>query len=278
MKRTKMIGLCAVAAFAFAALAGVSTASAAQFNVCAHVGKGGNYTEAACKTESLKKGKPAHKGAYEKKVGGECFAMKKGNYTESKCETESLKKGKPAHKGSYELADPSSTVTGGHAELVSAAGTIECSSSTGTQKITGAKSIVATTLFKGCETKGQKCTSFTGAKAEGEIETLTLDGALVEPHTGQASINITGADGHEAEFACVGVAYVRVSSGPLGGKITPVGSYVTSETTTFEEKVEQGLIAEFASSPTFEGAESLPSEQLGSVTASGTTDVEIAVA
>jgi len=279
MRRIKMIGLCVVAACAFAALAGASSASAASFNVCV-AAKHGNYADSACSKLAEKKGKPAPgKGKFEKAEVGSCIAQKHGNYADAACSKLAEKKGKPAPgKGKFEkVAAPGpATVAGGAAELKSAAGAITCTSSSGTEQITGGKTITATTLFKGCETKGQKCENV-GA---GEIATFQLHGVLVEPSAGKASINLTGEgkgspgpnEGkYLAEFACVGVAAVRVyaGTGPLGGKITPVNTFSTTHTTAFEELVEQGLAADFGTPGFGVGTKSFPSEQIGSVTSTG---------
>jgi len=280
MRRIKMIGLCVVAACAFAALAGASTASAASFNVCVPA-KHGNYADAACSKLAEKKGLPAPgKGKFEKAAVGSCIGQKHGNYADAACSKLAEKKGVPAPgKGKFEKVAPpaAATVAGGHAELVGAAGAIKCTASTGTESITGGKTITAKTTFTGCELKGAKCQN---TATEGEINTFKLHGVLVEPSAGKASINLTGegSDGlggpHEgtylAEFGCPPVAAVRVIKGPLGGKISPVNTFSTTHTTTFEEKVEQGLEGEFGPAG-FPPAETLtaPSEQLGSVTATG---------
>jgi hypothetical protein len=277
MRRIKMIGLCVVAACAFAALAGASTASAASFNVCVPA-KHGNYADAACSKLAEKKGAPAPgKGKFEKAAVGSCVPQKHGEWKDAACTVHGEKKGLPvAGKGKFEIvkAPGPASVVGGAAELKSAAGKITCTASSGTEQITGAKSITATTTFTGCETAGNKCSN----GAEGEIKTFQLHGVLVEPTPGKASINLTGEgkDGlgapnegkYLAEFGCV-VAAVRVEGGPLGGKISPVNSFSTTHTTAFEELVEQGLTAEFGPPGFGAGTKTFPSEQIGSVTATG---------
>jgi len=275
MKRIKVVGLCLMVACALAAVGGASSASAAQFGKCVANFKHGNYTEGNCVTVAEKKGKPDHKGTFEFEPAGACYGIKHGNFTESGCKTVAEKKGKPDHKGSFELSPlQSAVVTGGKGELRSAAGTIECSASHGTQQITGPTSLVAQTIFTGCETKGQKCQN---TATEGEIETFALDGALTEPSAGKASVKLTGTgvdgkgganEGHYlAEFGCTGVAAVRVH-GELGDNVTPTNTSGTKETTEFKESLEQGLISEFGP-PTFNPSETLtlPSEQIGNVEA-----------
>jgi hypothetical protein len=270
MKRIKMIGLCVVAACGLAALAGASTASAAKFSVCVP-SKHAVYANSTCTEVAMKKGVPSGKGKFEKVEAGTCVPAKHSVYEDAACSKVAMKKGVPSGKGKFEKAGGTAKVTGAHAELVSAAGTIECSSSSGTETFTGGKSLTAVTIFKGCETKGAKCQNTATA---GEIATFELIGKLVEPAAGKASINLTGNgnDGKKAgllaEFGCTGVAAVRVSGGPLGGKISPVNTWGTSSTTTFEKEVEQGLTAEFGPAG-FPPAETLvlPSEQIGAVTA-----------
>jgi hypothetical protein len=279
MKRIRIVALCAMALFALVAIGGTATASAASFNVCI-AKKKGNYADAACSKLAEKKGVPAPgKGKFEKAEVGSCVAQKKGNYEDGACSKLAEKKGKPApgHGKFEKVAAPGpATVAGGAAELKSAAGAITCTASTGVEQITGGKSLTAATTFTGCETLGQKCQN---TATEGEIKTFQLHGVLVEPAAGKASINLTGEgkDGlggpnegkYLAEFGCTGVAAVRVHGGPLGGKITPVNTFSTTHTTSFEAGVEQGLIADFGPPGFGAGTKELPSEQIGSVTSTG---------
>jgi len=289
MRRIKMIGLCVVAACAFAALAGASTASAAgaKFNVCV-AQKKGNYSDAACEKLAEKKGKPAPgKGTFEKKGAGECYPAKKANYADAACSKLAEKKGKPAPgKGHFEKAPtPSATVKGGAAELKSPAGSIKCTASTGTQQITGPTTLTAATTFTGCAAGGvAPCNS--AGKASGEITTYALNGALVSTGSKKAAIHLTGegkdglAGPHEgkylAEFECPAASLaVRVYGGPLGGNLNPVNVVTTTETTEFQAGIEQGLLADFGP-PGFVGAsENVPSEQIGNVVAtSGASEIE----
>ena len=120
MRHVRMLGLCLVAVFAFAAVAAAGSASAApEWGRC--VGqKDAKYTEAGCLTAAAEsKGK--YKGHYEWKAGApasvECEAKKKGNYTESACLTVAEKKGVPDHKGHYEKYGPKFTGEGGKGVL-----------------------------------------------------------------------------------------------------------------------------------------------------------------
>jgi hypothetical protein len=278
MKRIKIVGLCVMVACAFAAVSGASSASAAEFGVCI-AKKKSHYANSSCTTLPAKAGK----GGYEWEPAGACYANKKSVYTESKCETVATKKGVPDHKGGFEKAPLlSAVVSGGTGELRSAAGTIKCTSSSGFQQITGPKTLVAQTVFHGCETQGQKCQNTAN---EGEIATFELDGTLTEPAAGEASVKLTGtgsdgkggpSEGHYlAEFGCTNVAAVRVH-GELGDRVTPTNVSGTSELTTFAEGVEQGLISEFGPA-SFNPSETLtlPSEQIGTVTATTSTPGEI---
>lgn len=275
MKRIRMIGLCVVAACGLAAIGGASTASAAaKFGVCA-AAKKAVYTDSNCSIVAEKKGVPDNKGKFEFEEAGTCYPSKKAVYEDSGCTKVAEKKGLPDHKGKFEKAPlQSAVVTGGTGELVSAAGTIKCTSSTGGQQITSGTTLTAQTVFHGCETKGQKCQN---TATEGEIATFPLNGKLTEPSTGKASVKLTGtgSDGqggaHEgsylAEFGCTGVAAVRVF-GELGDNIKPVNTMTKSVTTEFVSGLEQGLISEFGPA-TFNPSETLtlPSEQIGNVTA-----------
>jgi hypothetical protein len=283
MKRIQMVGLCIVAALAFAAIAGATTASAAaKFGQCVPAKKA-VYEDSNCSKVAEKKGKPSGKGKFEFKGAGECYGTKGGVYEDSACTKVHEKKGKPDHKGKFEKVPlEKAAVTGGKGELVSPAGTIECTSSSGTQQITGPTALTAQTIFKGCETKGAKCQNTAN---EGEIATFLLNGALIEPALHKAAINLTGTgkDGlggpeegkYLAEFGCTGVAAIRVY-GKLGGNITPVNVMGTTETTEFVKGVEQGLESDFG--PPGFGAGTLtkvPSEQIGNVTATSTNKYEV---
>jgi hypothetical protein len=282
MKRMRILGLALIAVFALVALAGASSASAtAKFGECVGF-KHGKYADPNCATLFLKKGVPVAKGKFEFVGAGTCYAKKHGAYTDEGCTTFSEKKGVHVLKGKFEKASlPSAAVTGGTGELRSPAGVIACTSSSGSQQVTSPTTLVAQTIFHGCETKGQKCQNTAN---EGEIQTFALNGVLVEPSAGKASINLTGtgSDGlggaHEgqylAEFGCTGVAAVRVFE-KLGGKLSPVNVMGTKVETAFEEGVEQQLVAEFGPPGFGSGTLTLPSEQIGTVEANSATTSEV---
>src|SRR5580700_3063206 len=88
MKRTRIMGLCAVAALAAFVLSATATssASAGTYKYCA-AQKKGEYTTATCATKSAK----AKKGHFELKSVEACIAQKKGEYTTNTCTTKSAK-------------------------------------------------------------------------------------------------------------------------------------------------------------------------------------------
>lgn len=271
MKRIRILGLCLMAACAFAAVSVASSASAAEFGQCVSFKKG-NYTESGCKTVAEKKGKPDHKGSFEFEPADSCYAQKKGNFTESGCKTVAEKKGKPDHKGSFESTpSPTYTTESGPAELVTPGfGAIQCKASTGSGAIISGTQTTTQTSFTGCETDGQKCQN---TATEGNIVTFPLTGTLTEPATGVAETVLKPTSGsYLAEFGCTGVAVIR-TGGSVGGKNLPVDTTGTTTTFDFEAGVEQHLETEFSASPAFEPAETLgpfPSEQKGVFTLTGT--------
>ncbi len=274
MKRIRILGLCLLAACALAAVSMSASASAASFGKCVAFKKG-NYTESNCATVAEKHGAPSHKGHWEFEPAGSCYGTKHGNFTEAACATVAEKHGAPDHKGHFEsIAKYPYGSTGGTAELVSAAGTITCTASSGGGVIESGTFTVAQTIFTGCETKHKKCQNTAN---EGEIETFALDGNLTEPTTGAAQLVISGTfEGkYEAEFGCTEVAAVRVS-GTLGGEQSPKNVMSHTNTLLFHEGVEQNLKAEFGP-PGWPPAETLtlPSEQRADITNASAEEAEI---
>jgi hypothetical protein len=273
MKRIRILGLCLMVACAFAAVSVASSASAATFGTCFSL-KHGEYTNSNCSTKSVK----AKKGSFEFAAAGSCYSdPKKGNFTENACKTVALKKGKPSHKGSFELA-PLATIStsSGPASLSTPGfGTIECKASTGGGAIESGKVASTITKFTGCETAGAKCQN---TATEGEIDTNPLLATLTEPTAGDAQSVITPKTGtYEATFGCTGVAFIR-TFGNVGGKDSPTNTMGTSTTLTFETGKEQNLLTEFSSTPTFEPGTVLgpfPSEQAGVFTNVSSVSMEI---
>ncbi len=272
MKRIKIVALCVMVAGAFAAISGVSSASAAEFGSCV-AKKKSKYTDANCTTLSAKPGK----GHFEFEPAGVCYENKKSEYSDNTCTTKSAK----AHKGHFELSPlVKSSVVGGTGELRSELGVIKCTSSSGEQQITGPKTLVAQTIFHGCETKGHPCENV----GPGTIATFPLNGALTEPSAGKASVKLTGtgSDGlgganegkYLAEFGCETVAAIRVH-GELGDNVVPVNVQGTSEESQFVEGLEQKLVAEFGPPGFGTGTVTVASEQIGTVTATSATAGEI---
>jgi hypothetical protein len=264
MKRTRIMGLCVMAALAALALSAMaaSSASAASYKVCAAQSKG-EYTTSTCTTKSAK----AKKGKYELAEVKTCVAQKKGEYTTSSCTTKSSK----PKKGKYEKAKALGlkTATGAAAlETPSLGGTVKCTSSTGVGQITGGKTGTLQVTFKGCETKGVPCES--GATS-GVIETLPLETVLIghgekglggkgEPLAGEVWTDIKGTaanGGIQAIFGCEGVGYFR-STGTLAGVDGGVNKLSTTGTTNFENGIgEQDLETAVSSKPTFPEGETL---------------------
>lgn len=264
MKRTRIMGLCVMAALAVVAFGAVaaSSASAASYKYCAAMKKG-EYTTATCGTKSPK----AHKGKFELKAVEACVAQKKGEYTTNTCTTKSTK----AHKGKFEKvgARGYTTATGeAKLETPSLGGTVKCSASKGAGEITGAATGTLQVTFTGCETKGVPCES--GATL-GAITTLALETILIghgekglggkgEPLAGEVWTDIKGEavnGGIQAIFGCEGIGYFR-STGTLAGVDGGVNKLAFSGTTNFENGIgEQDLETAVSSSPSFPPAETL---------------------
>jgi len=281
MKRIKILGLCLMVACAFAAVSVASSASAAEFGQCVAF-KHGNFTESKCGTVAEKKGKPDHKGGFEFVPADSCYATKGGNFTENKCITVAGKTKKgvftPDHKGGFESTpSPAYTSESTNDELITPGfGAVKCTNEKGSGLVTGGTTSVTSSLFTGCESSGQPC----GNVGAGEIQTFSLNGNLTEPSTGVAETVLTPTSGkYLAEFACVGVAFIR-TGGHVGGKNTPVNTQGTTTSFAFEKGVEQGLETEFSASEKFEPAETLgpfASEQVGVFTLVGSPAEETKV-
>ncbi len=265
MKRTRIMGLCvmaALAAFALSAMA-ASSASAGTYKDCVKQKKG-EYSNATCSTKSSK----PHKGSYELASVEACVKQKKGEYSNSSCTTKSSK----PHKGSYEKAGARGyTSSTGEAKLEtpSLGGTVKCTASKGKGEITGPKTATLQVTFTGCETKGVPCES--GA-THGTIETFPLETSLIdhgekglggkgEPLAGEVWSDIKGESafgGDQAIFGCEGVGYFR-STGTLAGVDGGVNTLSFTGTQNFENGIgEQDLLTEVSSSPAFN-----PSETVG---------------
>jgi hypothetical protein len=264
MKRTRIMGLCvmaALAAFALSAMA-ASSASAAAYKVCV-AQKKGEYTTATCATKSAK----AKKGKFELAEVKTCVAQKKGEYTTATCATKSAK----AKKGKFEKATKLgyTTATGeAKLETPSLGGTVKCSASKGVGQITGGKTASLQVTFTGCETKGVPCES--GATL-GTIETFPLETTLIghgekglggksEPLAGEVWTDIQGEaafGGDQAIFGCEGIGYFR-STGTLAGVAGGINKLSFTGTTNFENGIgEQALETAVSSSPTFPAGETL---------------------
>jgi len=237
MKRMKIVGLCLVAAFAFAALAGASTASAAKYNVCV-AKKKGKYSDSACSVLDEKKGKP--KGSFEREVPDSCYEVKKGKYSDAGCSVLDEKKGKP--KGSHELApSPTFKDATGPATLETPAfgpNNVTCTSSTSEGEITGAKSATDRATFTGCQLEGFPCESIgPESTPSGTPEVIITNGLNTELiDVGPAVDSKIVANGehtvYSSEFACVGGLVKLRTQGYLSGEYTPGSVGVESNTST----------------------------------------------
>jgi hypothetical protein len=206
MRPIKIVGLCLVAAFALSALvASAAQASGAEF--------------------------------------GRCVAQKKGEYTTGTCAVKAAK----AHKGNFEYVpgpgpNPSFTASGGAVKRETAAfgGPQECTSSTGSGKITGVKSAEIAMTFEGCQSGGNKCTS--AGDPTGDISTQTLAVTLIghgetgpkgqEPLSNEAWSDLAGKSGPWAIYTCEGGIEDEIN-GDVVGVTTPTNSAAPNSTLTF---------------------------------------------
>lgn len=241
MKSIKLVGLCLVAVFAFAALA-ASAAQAAEpeWGHCV-AAKKGFYSESNCRTRDEKKGKP--KGHFEWATGAAaaCYAQKHGKYSESKCETEDFKKGLP--HGKYEKTGGAKfTAAAGagvlkasiyecvnsHEESVQVARTniecehyenniaeigVECEKETATGEAAGTDEVANVSVrFKGCTLFGVPATS--PGQPTGEIQVNPLKGRLgyIAKATHDVGVLLEPATpgGKFAEFTLEGVPLTTV--------------------------------------------------------------------
>ena len=247
MKRIKVVGLCLVAVFAMSAIvASGAQATGAEFGQCV-AKKKGEYTTATCAVKSVK----AHKGKFEFVPGPSptCAAQKHGEYTTNTC---SVKSSKPK-KGKFEKkAGSSFTLVGGPGVLETPAfgGPVECTNSTGSGKITGAKKNESITTFENCQTGGKKCNS--ALAPSGIITTQPLTGTLIghgekgpkgnEPASKAAWTDIVGTSGPSSIFTCEGGIEIE-TNGDVVGVTTPTNSASNSSTLTFAKAgPEQNLL------------------------------------
>jgi hypothetical protein len=281
LKRIRIMGLCIVAALALSAIA-ASSASAGEYGQCV-AKKKGSYADPNCQTLA-KKGKG--KFAWAPGPSPSCVAVKKGEWTDSGCTVKASKKG----KGKFERVAcfpncAGYTSTTGEAKLVTALGTVKCVGSTDVGRITGPKSDLDTVSFFGCETKGAKCTSLRGAKAEGEIVTNELETTLIdhgekglsglEPKAGEVWVQFSNAKlahaPYLAEFGCAGVGFFRVKGSVSGVNTGNVNVMSKTSKQKFAPGVgEQDLLTDVCTTSAFTEC---PAKEIASTQeAEGTTE------
>ncbi len=213
MKRTRIMGLALVAAFAFSALAAAS---------------------AFAKPEIIR-----------------CYAKTGGKYTESNCKTKSTSKSPGSFEISKVPVKKGFTSSGGEGTLETANGTkVICStqSATGEYKSTTSTKEVTNVIskFNGCGIPALGLTCNTAGDAAGEITTNKLGGKLGYISGKGSKTPVVGQELHPlvkkgsfTSFECGGGA-VKVIVGEGAGKggdciIAPVGPANVSSTTVTQE-------------------------------------------
>jgi hypothetical protein len=303
MKRIKIVGLCLVAAFAFSVMV-AANASAGTYEWCKPMKKA-VYSDSKCEHVAEKKGKPSHKGAYEKEAVQACVAQKKSVYSDSKCEHIAEKKGKPSHKGGFEKTTGRTyTGLGGPGALSTPAfgsGKVKCSGATTAGEITGPKTDTDRVTFTGCSFEGLPCESIapngTPSHASGTIVTNLLDSRLIDnpetvtwvnakenktettgPAVGEVwnELKSSEKEPYQVEFACGGVVYLR-TIGAISGAYSPASVNVLSTTNSISYEVgvgAQGLLTEVLTEAGWAGpAPSL--EEAGTTVNTNATPIEI---
>ncbi len=298
MRKTKVLGMGLVAAFALSAVIGVSGASATVGYYKCAAQKKGEYTTSTCATKSVK----AKKGKFELVPLSTCVAQKKGEYTNATCTTKSVK----AKKGKFEKAPAVKlTATTGTATLATPAfgpNNVVCSASTTTGELTGPKTAIEKAVFTGCEVLGLKCKSAgpnsVPSSKEGEIDVATLSGTLLEtgeagsgfkkekPPAGQAwnQLITTGEHGvYSSEFECGGGAVaIRTTQNPsvgsaLSGLTLPVNKApsTTGEVVFNAENAEQALLTQTLSGGEWVPPTGAPSTETTTATVTFSTPIEV---
>jgi hypothetical protein len=164
--------------------------------------KDAEYTESACGTVALKKGKPDHKGKYEwDPAPVACFAQKLGRYSEDRCAKLDEKNGKA--KGKYEAGSGAFTGKGTVAKLeIDGVGNVECAASSSEGEIEAPKGGDITITFTGCKHASSECT--TSGQAAGTLKTEPLQTVTYE----EDKKVLTGLLGNPiVHFTCASTAY-----------------------------------------------------------------------
>lgn len=134
--------------------------------------------------------------------------------------------------------------------------TIKCTASTSAGEITSATTVGKVVVtFTGCEDKGKKCKSSSGA-ASGEIKTVSLKGELGEVATAEAASGVGELLTPES-----GSKYVSIESctlfpvevtGSVIGEVTPINTLATTGKLVYTEASKKQTIKKFVGGTTHE--------------------------
>jgi hypothetical protein len=213
--------------------------------------KHATYSDSGCEHVAEKRGVPDGKGDFEWIAGPAltCIAKKGGDYTNPACTSKSVKahKGSYEKEPGAGFTSSSENVT---LEAASLGRKVTCAASTGAGEVTGVSTSSERITFTGCASSGKKCTSEgadgTPSGSAGTIETNLLRNRLLGPALGQVWTELVSAE-HEpysAEFGCEGVR-LRTKGSLAGVQRGDVGtpSLTSTATLSFEEG-EQALTVE----------------------------------
>jgi hypothetical protein len=255
MRRTRIVGLCLVAALAVSAMAAASASAKLEFGQCRALNKGtvpaakhGVYADGTCTKLSEKKGKPVAKGNFEWYPGpaATCYAQKKGEYTDAGCTAKSSK----PKKGTFEKqacsgkcnAITTQSLTEPYLESEPTPGKpekIECKTVSGLNtEIISPTQIVGIARYTGCTTK-VSAGSCQNTATEGELLSNEIIGEP-EEKGGKVWINYASRKPGPAktgkqyliEFECAKIVKLRAeghSAGVVKGGINLMSKSFTNE-------------------------------------------------
>jgi hypothetical protein len=161
----------------------------------------------------------------------------------------------PEFKGEGAVAGTTFTSTSGAGKMEGTE-TIKCSASTSSGEITSATTVGKVVVtFTGCEDKGKKCKSSSGAAA-GEIKTVSLKGELGEVASAEAASGVGELLTPES-----GSKYVSIESctlfavevtGSVIGEVTPINTLSTEGKLIYTEASKKQTIKKFVGGSTHE--------------------------